>query len=130
MLSITAHVIVIVGWVRQGTIAIDVTIVIDNLHGTGVWGALQPVSSLSGAAGNCVDRWSHHHQHHSCHAIILKLSTNGASTGVPEVVVNSSIAFILKNVQLDVAQQGEDQVCWQWQARTAWGGGRCRQKWA
>ncbi|KAH8999943.1 hypothetical protein EDB86DRAFT_3075213 [Lactarius hatsudake] len=54
---------------------------------------------------------------------MLKLGTDGASAGVPEVVANNSIALIFENARLDVAQQGEDRVCWQWRARTAWGGG-------
>ncbi|KAH9016765.1 hypothetical protein EDB85DRAFT_2295072 [Lactarius pseudohatsudake] len=37
-----------------------------------------------------------------------KLGTDGASAGVPEVVANNSIALILENARLDVAQQGED----------------------
>ncbi|KAH9048640.1 hypothetical protein EDB83DRAFT_2317386 [Lactarius deliciosus] len=56
VLSVTAHVIVIVG------------VHAASYHcRTGVWGVLQPVSS-SGVAGNCVDKWSRHCQQRSYRA--------------------------------------------------------------
>ncbi|KAH9003373.1 hypothetical protein EDB86DRAFT_3217602 [Lactarius hatsudake] len=107
------------GCTRQGTIASDVTVVTGDSHGTGVWGVSQPVTSSSGAAGNRVDRWSHHRQQRSCHAdagrsvsdrkkgenapIALKLGTDSASTGMPGVIGNNLIALILENARLDVA---------------------------
>ncbi|KAH8982324.1 hypothetical protein EDB86DRAFT_3126959 [Lactarius hatsudake] len=107
------------GCTQQGTIASDVTVVTGDSHGTGVWGVSQPVTSSSGAAGNRVDRWSHHRQQRSCHAdagrsvsdrkkgenapIALKLGTDSASTGMPGVIGNNLIALILENARLDVA---------------------------